>query len=437
MDRKAPLTTKGRQSMVSPDKFPIRLPAINSHFSGTANLSESVERLQELSGFHRQLMFVLSGSILAIAEFETKIEIAHQLYLHSEIADMLRKRLLELRVSESHLERLADLPLKTTRELLHAPCTGSLLDGYREILGFLLKEYASYLDRGDPVLDRPTFRLLNRFLPELEQAAQWIEQACIAYLDTAYTETKFGSHVRALLAGDEKVALLQERSPMFTRGVACARDGRFSLFHHTREYREGVVEPRSDNERYAADRLELVRVQRDEIDAIETFANVLFDLEGASFEVLATLARFIEDEARHAEAGHIGLNELGLEPFSVPCSVIGINVRAPMPPELAFAQINLFGELNIVSRLRRLAQEARRRGDERFARMFDFIHADEVSHLRRGRELLKLFAKDGDIDQIEDDARRMAARRLSEEGVVGENYALQMTRDELFALMGE
>jgi hypothetical protein len=75
-----------------------------------------------------------------------------------------------------------------------------------------------------------------------------------------------------------------------------------------------------------------VRVQRDELDAIETFANVLFDLKEAPFSLLQTLARFVEDESRHAEAGQIALRELGYEPFSVPCSVIGINVRASMPP---------------------------------------------------------------------------------------------------------
>jgi len=221
-----------------------------------------------------------------------------------------------------------------------------------------------------------------------------------------------------------------------------------AILHQSRSYSapgsshstpvDSAKDPKTQqDDKYEADRLELARTQRDEIDAIETFANVLYDLEDAPFELAEQLARFIEDEARHVEAGHAMLASLGYDPFTLPCSIIGINVRAPMPPVLAFAQINIFGELNIVSRLNVLAQQAYARGDDVVGKAFDFIHADELTHVRRGRKILRELAPTESIAEVEEKARRLAAKRLAEEGVFDEDYALALNRRQIGELVGE
>ncbi len=413
------------------------LPPVGENFRGSADVAAAAEQLKNLHDFHLELMRTLAGVLIGVEEFETKIELAHQLYLHAEIASHLKRRLWELRVKESAVGAVSDHPQRVCRELLHSQCTGELLVGYSVILDKLLHARDAYRQQADPVLDRPSIKLLNRFEPELITARKWLDKACASYAEVEAGSQQFGRHMAHLLEPDFTGPWLQDQHPRFKRTVKCGRDPRFKTFHHSREYLKNDTLDESGSDPYERDRLELIRVQRDELDAIETFANVLFDLEDAPFDTLLSLARFVEDEARHAEAGHIALLELGFDPFSIPCSIIGINVRAPMPPTLAFAQINIFGELNIVSRLRDLSRRAEARGDVRFARMFDFIHADELSHVRHGRKLLKSMAPDGDVDTLQEEARKLACRRLAEEGVVGEDYALSLERKQFFDIMGE
>lgn len=435
-----PATTKSRKSTVSPNDFRPRLPPIGATFTGIQSFADSVKSLRKIYSFHYGLMRSLAGAIISIPEFESKIALSHDLYLHAEIAAALRTRLWELRVRESTLEEIDPVAKCTAEELLLFRSPGEFISAYSSILAFIKDLHKDYLNKADTLLDRPTRKILTRFSPELSSSCQWMKEASSAYKEVYSDLDQLSDILQEFLAGEidsSDSRLRKNNTPLFTRSIACTRDERFTIFHETRSYESLEEFEDKQSNQYERDRLELARVQRDEIDAIETFANVLFDLKDAPFEILMSVARFVEDEARHAEAGHVLLAELGYDPYSIPCSVIGINVRAPMPPVLAFAQINIFGELNIVSRLNKLSQQAYAHHDETTAKAFDFIHADELSHVRRGRELLKRFTQNGDIAPLEEAARRLAAKRLSEEGVVGEDYALSLSRQAIFEIMGE
>ncbi|MFH7473699.1 hypothetical protein RA264_28170, partial [Pseudomonas syringae pv. tagetis] len=90
----------------------------------------------------------------------------------------------------------------------------------------------------------------------------------------------------------------------------------------------------------------------------------------------------VSDEARHTEMGHQWLSGVGYDPFCVPCSTIGIDVRTTIQPYTAFAQINIFGELQQVASLRRFALEAKASGDELSANALHFTNADELIHVK-------------------------------------------------------
>lgn len=247
--------------------------------------------------------------------------------------------------------------------------------------------------------------------------------------------SRVSSQLTALPRGED-CARSEQR---YVRPDACARDARLSTFHHTRQYLpEDLPESMRPDDEYQAQVLELLRVQRDELDAIETFANVIYDLR-PPFELESLLARLCWDEARHAELGQQNLARLGHDPFAIPCGIIGINVRSPLPPLLAFAQISIFGELNQVGTLRDAADRCYSRGDDATGRAFDFTHADEMMHLRAGRAWLrKLAAQAGtDLSGLEHEALKHAVRRLREEKVIGEDYAARITGADITALIGE
>jgi hypothetical protein len=314
--------------------------------------------------------------------------------------------------------------------------------GYSTIVTDLQDRHQRYLEMTDHLLDRPGATILRRFAPDIEGVVDWLKSARDAYEAIVPMSPLFGDHIGKIReaqasVGREMPILRQASRELHQRTNECARDSRFALFQDSRSYDAVENHSSAPDGEYDADRLELARTQRDEIDAIETFANVLFDLGGTPFELAEQLARFVEDEARHVEAGHAILASLGCDPFALPCSIIGINVRAPMPPILAFAQLNIFGELNIVGRLNMLAQRAYVLGDDTVGTTFDFIHADELTHVRRGRKMLREMAPSESFAELEDKARRFAAKRLAEEGVLGEDYALSLSRKEIGDLLGE
>jgi len=363
--------------------------------------------------------------IISVPEFELKLALAHSVYLHAEVAGSIHQRLIELQASPKAVALALSGDQVDVINIAASGDSKSLVGSYLAVLLQLRADHEAYQVNTNALLDRPTILALRRHQLDIADAIDWFEAASTGWSALGdQTEPRVGSSAADRCDG----------ASAYSRPTACARDGRFEVFHQGRQYRDALDEGLTEYER---DRLELVRVQRDEIDAIETFANVIYDLASISIEQLRVLARFVADEARHAEAGQLALQHLGFDPFAVPCSVIGINVRSPMPPELAFTQINTFGELSIVSRLREQSKAAVDAGDEVFERFFDFIHADELTHVRQGRRLMEQFAADGDVEALQDQARQAAARRLFEEGVLGEDYALTLSREQIWEIMGE
>jgi hypothetical protein len=447
-----PETTKGRPARISAEHFPYHFPRSPRRLGGELSVEEAAGRLSRLASVHHMLMRTLAAWIIQIPEFEVKIEAAHHLYLHAEAARSIRQRLIELRVPPASLDAHTDerVRMLTAEIELSHDAPELLVATHGVMTKHLLDAVRRYTALTDGLADLPTIRLLRQIESDLVDMQRWGEASIQAYVDGGRDEAPlrlWREHLESLLLhiggimGDaprgEKPALRQESEPPFRRRIGCARDDRFNTFHHTRDYRKADCLIEGDADEYERQRLELIRVQRDEIDAIETFANVLYDLTCAPFDFQMDLARFIWDEARHAEIGHQSLAHLGYDPFEVPCGVIGINVRSPLAPTLALAQISIFGELNIVGPMRRLSQSAYKRNDDMTGITFDFIHADELIHLRRGRAWLKELSPDKDLATLQKQARAVAIERLLEENVIGEDYAMNLTDAEIGQLIGE
>jgi hypothetical protein len=446
-----PQTSKGKPASIAPDQFPFHFPKSPRRLGGTFSVEETTRRLKRLAVFHHMLMRTLAGWVIEIPEFEVKIELGHHIYQHAEACRGLRQRLIELRVPPGSSDEFKDeqvaLLQKEIEQSHNAP---ELIVATQKVTSYLLQAEVQLEKETDGLVDLPTIRLLRQIKPDLVEISAWGEAVVRAYVDGGWQEQDlidWGKHVEAVLHycggvfGDlhdcARPLLRQDVEPPFQRKINCARDERFTTFHHTRDYRHADELNHHETGEYERERLELIRVQRDEIDAIETFANVLYDLPSAPFDLQFDLARFIWDEARHAEMGQQSLAQLGFDPYDVPCGIIGINVRAPLPPELALAQISIFGELNMVGRLRRLAQWAYQSKDRPTGIGFDFIHADELIHLRRGRAWLKTLRNSDDLTALQKETRAVAIRRLLEEGVIGEDYAMNLTAKEIGELIGE
>jgi hypothetical protein len=446
-----PQTSKGKAASIAPEQFPFRFPESPRRMGGTLSVEQATQRLKRIAAFHHMLMRTVAGWIIEIPEFEIKIELAHHVYMHAEACRSLRQRLIELRVPLASTDDFKDDQVTLLqKEIEQSHSAPELIVATQKVTNQLLRAEVQLETDTDGLVDLPTIRVLRQIRPDLVEISAWGEAVVRAYVHGGWPEqplVDWGKHIEAVLhycggvPGElqecETPQLRQNVEPPFQRKISCARDERFTTFHHTRDYRHADHLNSKEAGEYERERLELIRVQRDEIDAIETFANVLYDLPSAPFDLQVDLARFIWDEARHAEMGQQSLARLGFDPFGVPCGIIGINVRAPLAPELALAQISIFGELNMVGRLRRLSQWAYQSHDRPTGIGFDFIHADELIHLRRGRAWLKTLSTTDDLTTLQKETRAVAIKRLIEEGVIGEDYAMNLTANEIGELIGE
>jgi hypothetical protein len=416
---------------------------------GSVSVDQAAGRLRWMYDLGLDWLRTLAGRLIEVAGFEEKVELAHHLFLLAEISSALRLRLEELRVSRKSLdEESQGTSALLCDEFANAVGIGELLQSHSEVLTCIAESAREYLQVTDRLLDRPSVTLLRRFLPDIDDAIAWTTRALgkqtAPEIERASAYGKVLALCIAALGGQTGQQVVGDL-PASRRGgkgrparqIECARDPRLPTFSNTRDYRGDAQREAAFQNDFERRRFEMYRVQRDELDAIETFANVLHDLPSPPFELVALLARLIEDEARHAEAGQQAIECLGFDPFDVPCSTIGIKVRSSMDPIKAFAQISLFGELSIVGPMRELSEEAIEKSDQETGRFFDFVHADELMHLRKGRAWLRSLVPDGDLEALIEETRVTACRRLAEEGVVGEDYALSLTPRQIGRLIGE
>jgi len=240
-----------------------------------------------------------------------------------------------------------------------------------------------------------------------------------------------------LKRGPRPEHLRSEGQKPFERSFVATRDPRFKTFEHTYDYQiadENQIEYETE---FDKTRLSLVRTQRDEMDAIETFGNVLYEIRDVPFGFDFDLSRIIWDETRHTELGHKSLQALGYDPFDLLNRLLGIKVRSKLEAKYSFAEINLFGEANIVQECLRYAREAYEKGDDLTGRVFDYVNADERTHLTKGVHWLKHIFKTDVVQEIEAQTKKAAIDRLLELGIINHEVALTISHKELAKIIGE
>lgn len=412
------------------------------------NVAQAGEKLIDILNLLRRASHIIAGSLVAIRSYELEIEAAHHLYACSLAVDKLRTRLSELRIDKTRIDEWQDISgFASCTTALNADSDLVFVSvvylGYFQLIQERISDYLTF---SDPVLDMPSRHLLVETQSDLEKAGNWFQGSCRyakGEAPVAWSQA-FSARIKALITVELRdgptVEQVAPASATNLRPREARRDPRLKVFSHSRNYSlddlPGLV---TGDQQRVMRLMDTFRTQRDELDAIETFANVLFDLRGKDFEFELFLARLVSDEARHSEMGQQWLSRAGYDPFEVPCSTIGIDVRTTMQPYTAFAQINIFGELQQVASLRRFSLEAKLSGDEFSANALDFTNADELMHVKVGREWVKSIARwqSTSFDSVQETARLEAIDRLHELGVIDEDYKSTITVKEMAAIIGE
>ncbi|WP_113704623.1 hypothetical protein [Nonomuraea lactucae] len=378
---------------------------------------------------------LLAASALDVPGFEAKLAIGEALHALTEVAASVEERTAELGRRTAPADRA---PGTGTRSRLAAalssPAGARLAAMPDDWLRPLLGTFGSAAF--DPLLDGPSERVRRRALLDMGDAFTWFFEA-EGRLAEAAGEAPPAPGASGSPASQASCSPAPRASGSLSRPTMGVRDARFRTFEHTRDYRK-AADWRCSASEYEDDLIELLRVNRDEIDALETFALALFDLvEEAPLEALRHLARLAWDEARHAAIGHTLLAERGVDPYGYECSMIGIRVRGAMSGWDAWTQITLFGELGIIGPMRALVREAQKRGDDRVAAAFGFVCRDETMHLHDSRRLLAEHHPLGDLSAAGERARAHAGRTLQELGLFEAEQFEKLDGRQIFELLGE
>jgi hypothetical protein len=436
---------------ISLTKF--NFPKDQRRLGGDFSVEENVKRLLRFFLFERFTLRAIAGWAMGTPEFEVKVEYGRHIYWHAEAGMRIRTRLTELRTSEEVTDRFASSEIEELfSEILYSDSPAHFLAAiYGVVLPHMERAYREHAEHTDQVADAPTIRIMRHILADYEEMNAWGQNAVDAYIEGGYDEAsirKWQYHVEKLLRSfggvtgtlpkaERPESLRSAGKPPFERSIIATRDPRFKTFEHTYEYHvadENKIEYESE---FDQTRLNLVRTQRDEMDAIETFGNALYEIKDVPFGFDYDMSRIIWDETRHTELGHKSLQALGYDPFDLMNRLLGIKVRSKMPAVYSFAEINLFGEANIVQEVLRYAREAYSKGDELTGRVFDYVNADERTHLTKGVRWLKHIFQTDSVQEIEEKTKKIAIDRLLQLGIIDHDVALKITHRELAKIIGE
>jgi hypothetical protein len=420
---------------------------------GDFTVEENVDRLLKFFLFERNILRAIAGWSMGTPEFEVKVEFGRHIYYHAEAGMKLRTRLTELRIAEETTDKFQSEDIaEFFNELIYSESPAHFVAAlYGVVLPHLKQSYQEHSAHTDQVADAPTIRVIKQTLVDYDEMIAWGKGAIEAYIQGGYNESalhKWQYHIEKLLRSFGDVLGNSERGrkpenlhsagkPPFVRSFIATRDPRFDTFEETYEYHDADKGKRVYESEFDETRLNLVRSQRDEMDAIETFGNALYEIRDVPFGFDYDLARIIWDETRHTELGHKAMEALGYNPYDLLNRLIGIKVRTKMPAEYSLAEINLFGEANIVQECLRYAREAYEKGDDLTGRLFDFVNADERTHLAKGVHWLKHIFETDSVQEIEQKTKQVAIDRLLELGIIDHEVALTISHRELAKIIGE
>jgi hypothetical protein len=374
---------------------------------GAFDVAQTARLVARYHYVEAQLMRVAAGKLAELPEWELKALLSRHLWQDSLHADAWLARLIDLR-----WPRRAPLePGEPVRALLalldEAPGSAAFLAAvYRQLKPRLAAAYAAHEVACSPLADEPTWELLRRTRADEETHIRQ-GRALLASLSPEALAAAGDFEARVAAACDELGSLAEPASAAEREAAGsfsgqrirpapqvAARDGRFRFGPSAAGSQDEAqpLHPPADAHEAA-----LVMAHRDadnEMHAAELLGRSLYEHPELPWEYHLDMARQLWDEVRHAVLYQRYLERLGgaLGDFPVIPGNYAYRIGLDFPHRLY--DLHLRGEKLGMPDLIRYREEARARGDEHYALLNDYVHADEVPHVKNGRWLSWLLKDD-------------------------------------------
>jgi uncharacterized ferritin-like protein (DUF455 family) len=357
----------------------------------------SVQQNLELLGKYRwceiQMMELMGSWAYTIVDPEIKIGFGRQMYQDAVHADLLGKRIPELKGRSARFHEIPpdDDVIRLFEKVWRAEGDLHRMTALAMVLkSALLEAYESHIRRAELPADEPTAYILRHIADEERDHRAWGEKI-IARLGGAGETRAAASRWAEELKADLHAAggILGEGKP---RGTYTFRKTHPHSTHPVRDERWDIImDPGQFTEKnWSFDTQEgktrlLHDLLNSEFITVERMGRIIADFPGIPWQMKMDMVHQAWDEARHAEIVQRRLEELGghVGMYRTSCWGWEQDVNRPDPLE-RLALSNMTFESESCKHLRDWILKAKEGNDERSLQLLEFLLADEVNHVLYG-----------------------------------------------------
>ncbi len=355
----------------------------------------TVEQNLELLGKYRyveiQMMELMGSWAYTMVDPEIKIGFGRQMYQDAVHADLLGKRIPELKGRSARFHYMA--PSNEFTQLLEKiwKLEGDLprmVALYRVIKPALVDAYAQHRKSAELPADEPTEYILRHIMDEEEDHVAWAEILIERLAKSGGgNESALQSRLVAELNSAGRIRGEGKQPGTYTfkkihpHSVAPVRDARWKIIDQPEEFTE---------KNWSFDTTEgkqhlLHDLLNSEFITVERMGRIIADCPEIPWQMKLDMVHQAWDEARHAEIVQRRLEELGghVGMFKTSCWGWEQDVNREDPLE-RLALSNMTFESESCKHLRDWIRKAKAQNDTRSQQLLEFLLADEVNHVLYG-----------------------------------------------------
>ena len=365
--------------------------------------------IHRMAYVEERLMFLQAAHIVTTPQRDLKGLLSRLQYEDGLHSDLLKNRLMELRVSRSRGHGVPDERLKVVLD------EAMLSEGSVELLAALagvfkpslLEAYRSYVRQTNGLADYESVRLMRAIIAEEEENLRLLEAA---YSDVVQTAKE--KEVAAKWAGTLE-GMLEDAGGI--AGAAESGVGSIQAVRSGGRYRVARRPERDDtfssvwdfihvDEDRVPERLaQMIATRLGEVTIAEALAIVLLEVEGQPWSFYLAISRHMWDEMRHSLFGEAAAEKIYGDRAALPLRDFEIEYLFEMKP------LELYAMLGIGVEAALMKYPPGKRAEYEFCRdrarnplmttLQDFDWADEVEHVQIARQQLKEWFA-GDADEL-------------------------------------
>ncbi len=361
--------------------------------NATITVTQNLALLGKYRYVEIQMMELMGSWAYTIVEPEIKIGFGRQMYQDAVHADMLGKRLPELKGRSEHFHYIApsDAFVNLLEKIWQAnDSLRRMVALYRVLKPALVAAYEYHLAHAELPADEPTAYILRNILDEERDHYEWGETIINTLIVSpdlsrlaAQWQQELENDLREAggIRGENKTPGTISFKKTHAYSKRPARDSRWKIIESDTEFTEKNWSFDNDDGKCHL----LHDLLNSEFITVERMGRILADFPEIPWQMKMDMAHQAWDEARHAEIVQRRLEELGghVGMFRTSCFGWEQDVNRPDPLErLALSNMTFEGES--CKHLRDWIAKAKKAGDTRSVQLLEFLLADEVNHVLYG-----------------------------------------------------